>query len=155
MGGQETAEAMRVAWKEAWRASNKGRLAGPGQLAYLCSWHDGHGIAVGVIRSLPTLAENGLSAAQFADLVREMFGTRCPPLAAPVPHCPAAVFSLAQAAYDERELPGGHLDNARLAVLSDALEEAGCTDETILSHLRSPGPHVRGCWALDLVLGKG
>lgn len=45
-------------------------------------------------------------------------------------------------------------DFGRLAVLSDALEEAGCTDEAILSHLRSPGPHVRGCWVVDLVLGK-
>ncbi len=60
--------------------------------------------------------------------------------------------SLAAAAYGERILPSGHLDPARLAVLSDALEEAGCTDPDILSHLRSPGPHVRGCWALDLVL---
>jgi hypothetical protein len=62
--------------------------------------------------------------------------------------------TLGRAAYNERALPSGHLDNARLAVLSDALEEAGCADEAILSHLRSPGPHVRGCWALDLVLGK-
>jgi hypothetical protein len=38
--------------------------------------------------------------------------------------------------------------------LADALEDAGCTDADILSHLRSPGPHVRGCWALDLLLGK-
>jgi hypothetical protein len=62
--------------------------------------------------------------------------------------------SLAQAAYKERELPSGHLDNARLAVLADALEESGCSEEAILSHLRSSGPHVRGCWALDLILGK-
>jgi hypothetical protein len=61
---------------------------------------------------------------------------------------------LAQAAYVERLLPSGRLDNARLAVLSDALEEAGCTDDSILSHLRSPGPHVRGCWALDLILDR-
>jgi hypothetical protein len=65
-----------------------------------------------------------------------------------------AFISLAHAAYDERDLASGHLDPARLAVLSDALEDAGCTDEALLSHLRSPGPHVRGCWALDLVLGK-
>ncbi|MBY0227976.1 MAG: hypothetical protein K2W96_01715 [Gemmataceae bacterium] len=64
------------------------------------------------------------------------------------------LVSLAQAAYDERLLPSGHLDNARLAVLSDALEEAGCADADLLPHLRSPGPHVRGCWALDIVLGK-
>jgi hypothetical protein len=42
----------------------------------------------------------------------------------------------------------------RLPVLADALEEAGCTDADILSHLRGPGPHVRGCWVVDLLLGK-
>lgn len=47
----------------------------------------------------------------------------------------------------------GRLDNARLAVLSDALEEAGCEDVGVVAHLRSPGPHVRGCHVLDLVLG--
>jgi len=64
------------------------------------------------------------------------------------------VRQLAQAAYDERCLRRGTLDPARLAVLADALEEAGCTDPDILNHLRGPGPHVRGCWALDLILGK-
>jgi hypothetical protein len=42
----------------------------------------------------------------------------------------------------------------RLPILADALEEAGCTDADILSHCRGPGPHVRGCWAVDLLLGK-
>jgi hypothetical protein len=66
----------------------------------------------------------------------------------------ADVVLIAQATYQEWEYCSGRLDNARLAVLSDALEEAGCTDADILSHLRSPGPHVRGCWPLDLILGK-
>jgi hypothetical protein len=63
------------------------------------------------------------------------------------------VVALAQAAYDHRTLPSG-LDRTTLAVLADALEEAGCTDPDLLIHLRGPGPHVRGCWALDLLLGK-
>lgn len=42
----------------------------------------------------------------------------------------------------------------RLPILADALEEAGCTDEAILSHCRGPGPHVRGCWVVDLLLEK-
>ena len=67
---------------------------------------------------------------------------------------PPIAALLARAAYEERILPSGHLDPARLAILTDALEEAGRTDEAILSHLRFPGPHVRGCWALDLILGK-
>lgn len=64
------------------------------------------------------------------------------------------VVRLAQTAYDERQLPEGTLDNGRLAILADALEEAGCTDADILCHLRGPGPHVRGCWVIDLLLGK-
>lgn len=47
----------------------------------------------------------------------------------------------------------GALDPVRLAVLADALEEAGASGE-ILAHLRSPAVHVRGCFAVDLVLGK-
>jgi hypothetical protein len=61
---------------------------------------------------------------------------------------------LAQTIYEDRELPTGHLDRDRLVVLGDALEEAGCTDPDILGHCRGPGIHVRGCWVLDLLLGK-
>jgi hypothetical protein len=43
----------------------------------------------------------------------------------------------------------------RAAVLADALEEAGCDDADLLGHLRGPGPHAHGCWALDLLLGEG
>ncbi len=61
---------------------------------------------------------------------------------------------LAQALYDERALPSGALDIARLGVLADALQEAGCGDAAVLGHCRGPGPHVRGCWVVDLILGK-
>jgi hypothetical protein len=64
------------------------------------------------------------------------------------------VTSLAATAYEERSLPSGELDPSHLAVLADALEDAGCQDADILGHLRSPGPHVRGCWALDAILGR-
>jgi hypothetical protein len=64
------------------------------------------------------------------------------------------VARLAQAAYETRSLPEGALESARLLVLADALEEGGCTDPAILGHLRSPGPHVRGCHVVDLLLGK-
>ncbi|MFO0850446.1 MAG: hypothetical protein U0871_18075 [Gemmataceae bacterium] len=42
----------------------------------------------------------------------------------------------------------------RLPVLADALEEAGCDDRRVLDHCRGPGPHVRGCWVVDGLLGK-
>jgi hypothetical protein len=57
------------------------------------------------------------------------------------------VMALTQHAYDERAFD-------RLPILADALEDAGCTDAAILEHCRGPGPHVRGCWVVDLLLGK-
>jgi FHA domain len=42
----------------------------------------------------------------------------------------------------------------RLPLLADALEDAGCTDLDILNHCRQAGEHVRGCWVVDLLLGK-
>lgn len=57
------------------------------------------------------------------------------------------VRKLAQTIYDERRYDS-------LPVLADALEEAGCGDAAILAHCRGPGPHVRGCWVVDLLLGK-
>jgi hypothetical protein len=89
-----------------------------------------------------------------ADLVREVFGNPFRPVAISPAWRTPQVVALAQAAYDQRELPAGTLDPARMAVLADALEEAGCDNADILSHLRGPGPHVRGCWAVDLLLGK-
>jgi hypothetical protein len=87
-------------------------------------------------------------------LLRDLY----PNLSHLVPTGPAwqtpEVVALAQAAYNQRELPAGTLDVARLAVLADALEEAGCDRADLLAHLRGPGPHVRGCWAVDLILGK-
>jgi hypothetical protein len=88
-------------------------------------------------------------------LVRDVFGNPFRRIAVAPTVLGPIVISLAQAAYEERALPSGFLAPERLGVLSDALEEAGCTDAELLSHLRSPGPHVRGCWALDLLLDRG
>ena len=54
---------------------------------------------------------------------------------------------IAESIYDHRAFE-------RLPALADALAEAGCSNPDILSHCRGPGPHVRGCWVVDLVLGK-
>lgn len=59
----------------------------------------------------------------------------------------STVLTLASQMYESR-------DFAALPVLADALQDAGCEDEQLLSHCRGPGPHVRGCWVVDLVLGK-
>jgi hypothetical protein len=65
------------------------------------------------------------------------------------------VVRLAGVAYEERSLPAGILDNMRLAVLADAVEEAGCANQEVHRHLRDKGSvHVRGCWVVDLLSGK-
>jgi hypothetical protein len=65
----------------------------------------------------------------------------------------AEALGLALAAYAERRADGT-LDPVRLSILADCLEEGGCAEAPLLSHLRSAGPHYRGCHALDLVLNK-
>jgi hypothetical protein len=57
------------------------------------------------------------------------------------------LLKMAQSIYDSQSFED-------IPILADALEEAGCTNEDILSHCRQPGEHARGCWALDLILGK-
>ena len=87
-------------------------------------------------------------------ILREVFGNPFRPVALDPGWRTISVLALAKAAYEERSLPVGTLDPARLAVLADALEDAGCNNADILAHLRSPESHVRGCWAVDLLLGR-
>jgi hypothetical protein len=92
-------------------------------------------------------------------LIRCIFGN---PFRASAPLPPAVLAwsdrtipRIAEGIYEDRKMPEGTLDNGRLAILADALLDAGCEDEHLIAHCRQPGPHVRGCWAIDLILGKG
>jgi hypothetical protein len=60
----------------------------------------------------------------------------------------STVVALARSVYDERAFD-------RLPILADALQDAGCESADVLDHCRGEGVHARGCWAVDLVLGKG
>jgi hypothetical protein len=82
-----------------------------------------------------------------AKLVREIFGNRFRRLSVDPSWLTPGVVKLAQAIYDDRAF-------GRTPELADALEKAGCADEDILGHCRGPGPHVRGCWVVDLLLGR-
>jgi hypothetical protein len=91
-------------------------------------------------------------------LLRDIFGNPFRP-SPPLPPTVLAwndgtVRRLAAGIYEERQLPAGTLDNACLAILADALLDAGCDNEDLIQHCREAGSHVRGCWALDLILGK-
>jgi hypothetical protein len=82
-------------------------------------------------------------------LLRDIFGNPF----RPSPPLPPAVLAwnggtvrrLAEGIYEERRMPERALDNARLAILADALLDAGCDEGELIQHCRAPGPHVRGC----------
>jgi hypothetical protein len=84
-------------------------------------------------------------------LVRDIFGNPFRPQPVIDPGWLAwkdgTIPKMARAIYEEQRFDG-------MPILADALEEAGCHHEDILSHCRGLGPHVRGCWVLDLILGK-
>jgi len=113
-------------------------------------------MAIG-IKNVPTGRSGVEHAAERKEqtaLLHDIFGNPFRPVSIDPAWLTPTVLSLAQAAYDNRSLPAGTLDNARLAVLADALEDAGCPNQDILNHCRQPGDHVRGCWAVDLILEK-
>jgi hypothetical protein len=100
------------------------------------------------------LAPYAAELAMQASFLRDIFGNPFRPVTLSPARQPPQVVALAQAAYDNRHLPAGTLEPARLAVLADALEDAGCDNAELLGHLRGPGPHVRGCWVVDLLTGR-
>jgi hypothetical protein len=80
-------------------------------------------------------------------LLREIFGNPFRPVAINPAWLTTNVTALAQAIYEERAFDC-------MPILGDALEDAGCNNALILEHCRSGREHVRGCWVVDLVLGK-
>jgi hypothetical protein len=83
-----------------------------------------------------------------ADLLREIFGNPFRPLEFDPGWQTSTVMQLATGIYNDRRFD-------TMPILADALQDAGCDNTDILNHLRdSEAMHVRGCWALDLVLGK-
>jgi hypothetical protein len=104
-----------------------------------------YGVAVESSEALKAAYE-----ATHSSLLRDLFSPFRPPVAidpAVLPYDGGASPRLAEAIYRDQRFED-------LPVLADLLEEAGCTDAALLGHLRGPGPHALGCWALDAALGR-
>jgi len=82
-----------------------------------------------------------------AAILRDIFGNSFCPVTSVAGWLNTNIVALAQAIYDDRAFD-------RMSILADALEDAGCANQDILNHCRQPGVHVRGCWLIDLFLGK-
>lgn len=82
-----------------------------------------------------------------APLLRCIIGNPFRPVALAPNWKTTTVVALAQGIYDDRAFD-------RLPILADALQDAGCDSEEMLAHCCGDGPHARGCWVVDLVLGK-
>lgn len=94
-------------------------------------------------------SEDGWAVA-LADLIRDIFGNPFRPVTIDpgwLTWNHATVPAIARHVYDDRAFHD-------LPMLANALEDAGCTNGDLLAHCRGPGPHVRGCWAVELLLGK-
>jgi hypothetical protein len=83
-----------------------------------------------------------------ADLARCIFGNPFRPVDVDPAWRTSTVATIARQMYDSR-------DFSPMPILADALQDAGCDSADVLEHCRGPGPHVCGCWVVDLVLGKG
>jgi hypothetical protein len=91
-------------------------------------------------------AINGEEAAQ-VPLLRDIFGNPFRPVTLDPAWRTSTVLALATGIYNEKAFD-------RMPTLADALMDAGCSNEDILNHCRGPGPHSRGCFAVDLILGR-
>jgi hypothetical protein len=120
--------------------------------------YDVYNMAVIVTRSTDVTLSGYLAAtaanhtggdlAPYSDLLRDIFGNPFRPVEFDAAWRTSTVVALAEGIYAERAFD-------RMPILADALQDAGCDNEDVLSHCRDTSlTHVRGCWVVDLMLGK-
>lgn len=121
-------------------------VTGKPQCAKGCAWSTTSTTGSAAMYPLWVFTETADRNVQVS-LLRDIFGNPFRPTIVDPSFLSPAVVNLAQDIYDERGFD-------RLPTLAIALEGAGCADTDILSHCRHSKPHVRGCWVVDLVLGR-
>jgi hypothetical protein len=97
--------------------------------------------------NVPKFGSRSVQTRCYPSLLRDIIGNPFRPVMIDTAWQTNNAVGLAQAIYDEEAFE-------RMPILGDALEDAGCTNADILEHCRSGGEHVRGCWVVDLVLGR-
>jgi hypothetical protein len=104
----------------------------------------------GTVSPVPAEPPRGLEALEAVELLREIFGNPFRPVSVD-PHWldwnEHAAARMVRAIFDKRRFRD-------LPLLADILEEAGCDDAHVLEHCRTPVVHVRGCWVVDVLLGR-
>src|SRR5262249_45593902 len=102
-----------------------------------------------LFRLLP-IPPHSLSRRRKADaarFLRDIVGNPFRPVTLDPEWLTSTFFAIARGMYEPRNF-------TPMPILADALQDAGCDSEDILDHCRQPGEHVRGCWVVDLILGK-
>jgi hypothetical protein len=129
-----------------------------GAAANRCRSSAGHAADGDLLRAHDSLAEvvdilidqdwdNTRRLKRMAEACRDVFGNPFRPVRFSPEWRTETAVGLAWQMYRSRKF-------SAMPILADALQDAGCDSADILDHCRSPGPHVRGCWVVDLVLGK-
>ena len=155
---EATADEFANAFRATWLLTDDAYRDAAGSAARHTAFRDAFGAAEAASCNADAAGKKSVGRAKEravqAGLLRDIFGNPFRPVSLDPAWRTPTVTALARAAYEERILPAGHLEPDRLAILADAFEDAGCGLADILSHCRGPGPHVRGCWVIDLLLEK-
>ncbi len=154
----QEAHAARTDAVTAYEFDTRTSLLGARQAALVAAWVVDRGYHQSVISKVrDALAFHGeiqgkadieALLAKMADALREIFGNPLRPVTLDPAWLTSDVLALARQMYESREFP-------TMPILADALQDAGCDNDDVLTHCRDANTtHVRGCWVVDLVLGK-
>jgi len=144
--GQATVDDLGAAYDAAFEAAYELDKAGLGPRRSSAHYSAGNVAARTVkVTAFPALEPTGVTSQ--IGIARDIFGNPFRPITLDPSWLTPSVVKLAHTIYDDCAFDC-------LPSLADALQDAGCHDAAILGHCRQPGPHYRGCWALDLILGK-
>ena len=143
-GGRPNASCAALLSDDAWEAATSaaGSAAGDAEVAYYQQHKNERDFEIQLLGE-----QRRIAFASQAKALLDVIGNPFRPATVDPAWRTPTVVSVATAIYDDRAFD-------RLPILADALEDAGCTNADILNHCRQPREHVRGCWAVDLVLGK-